>query len=134
MKSINPSVKDFNSPRNLVRVAQSVYKVLTGGVEIANPLSTDLSGIYNQFAPANQSGVMLRIGANGTTEQQYTWPATAGDPLVINHTLLKQPLGFHVTDIDQPAKVYRVNGATLDSNVISLATDTPSCNATVFIF
>lgn len=134
MKIINPSRSTFSNLSGALRHAQSVYKALTGGLELATPMGTDSSGIYNQFTQANHNGVMIRIYAHGTPNQSLTWPLAANTPLVINHGLLKQPLGFHITDIDAAAKVYRVSGATLDMNNISLATDTPSVNATVFIF
>lgn len=134
MKSINPTSSNHSNITGTLRVSQSVYKTLNQGIELAVPLGQDSTGVYNKFAPGNHSGQMIRICASGTANVDYAWPATPGDPLVINHGLLKQPLGFHVTDIDAAAKIYRVAGATLNANSISLATDTPTCNATVFIF
>jgi len=134
MKSLNPTSSNHSNLSGALRVSQSVYKVLNQGLELAVPIGQDSTGVYNQFEPGNHAGVMVRICATGTPNVPYAWPGTAGFPLVINHGLLKQPLGFHVTDVDDAAKIYRVKNADLNSNVISLATDTPTCSATVFIF
>lgn len=134
MKAINPTIENLGHPQSALRQAQSVYKAINQGIEIATPSGQDSSGIYNKFEPGNQAGVMIRIGATGTTEQQYTWPNVAGNPLKINHGLLKQPIGFHVVDIDGSANIYRYKANPLDSNYISLATSDPSVNVTVFIF
>lgn len=134
MKPINPTLDNIKTPQSALRQAQSTYKALNNGLELAVPVGQDSTGAYSKFEPGNSSGIMIRIGAFGSTNGQYQWPSAPNTALVINHGLLKQPLGFHVTDVDGNATVYRVSGATLDFNHISLAITDTSVNATVFIF
>lgn len=133
MRPINPNIRNVVNPQSSLRQSQSVYKSLSGGIELAIPTGQNSAGVYNKFDKANHAGVMIRIGASGTSEQTYKWPG-ADAPLQINHGLLKQPLGFYVTDIDGAANIYRYKSAPLNANTISLATTDPSVNVTVFIF
>jgi hypothetical protein len=110
---------------------QSVDNALQGGVTLGIGVGKNNAGVYNEFTKDTSSGVLIRIGANGSTEQKYTWGA-ANAPIVINHGLFRQPIGFHVVDIDGAGQVYRT--ATPDSDTISLAPTDNTKNVTVYIF
>lgn len=130
MQAINPSVANHKRDNGL-RTAQSVQKVLNGGIAEATPLSTNAAGIYNTFAPDNGNGTTLRIGANGGSES-YNWPSAPNTGLTIYHGLGRQPIGFRVHDIDGNANIYRTIAP--DENQITLATTDQTVNATVYIF
>jgi hypothetical protein len=110
---------------------QSVDQVLQGGVTLGQGVGKNNVGVYNEFTKDTSSGVLIRIGANGTTEQKYTWGAVNA-PITINHGLLRQPIGFHVVDIDGAGQVYRT--ATPDQDTIMLAPTDNTKNVTLYIF
>lgn len=129
MKPINPSQTSIHNPGGVLRVQQSVHKALVGGIQDAQPTGTDATGVYNKFEQDNGSGVMLRIGGSASTEP-LKW-AGSNIALVINHGLLKQPIGFHVRDKDKTCDVYRTAVPTKDT--ISLACTDGTANVTVYI-
>ena len=131
MKPVNPQNLTQSLPTEVQKWAISIHKALVGGIALASPTSKDTSGVYNEFSQDNGNGVMIRIGANGTSEQQYVWAASNAG-IVINHGLLRQPVGFHVVDIDKNATIYRTT--TPDANQITLAPTDNTANATVYIF
>lgn len=117
---------------------QSVQGVLSGDVDMGQPTGNAPTtaginaGVYTQFKKGNGSGVLIRIAANGVTGTgaQYNWPSSGN--LVINHGLLRQPIGFHVVDADGNANVYRA--AAPDSNQITLATTNNAVSHTIYVF
>lgn len=129
MQQINPSNINFNKHDGALRNAQSVFKVLNGGVQEAQPTSTDTLGVYNRFEADNGSGVMLRIGASGSTEPIKWVASNVG--LVINHGLHRQPIGFQLWDKDKTCDVYRTAVPTIDT--ITLACTDATVNVTVYI-
>jgi hypothetical protein len=90
------------------------------------------AGVYTQFEKGNGSGVLIRVAANGVTGTgaSYNWPPSG--PLVINHGLLRQPIGFHVVDQDKNAPVSRT--APPDENQITLTTTDPTASHTIYVF
>ena len=129
MKPINPSKTSLHNSAGSLRVQQSTYKVLTGAVQDAQPTGTDATGVYNKFETDNGSGVMLRIGSSASSEP-IKW-VTSNVPIVVNHGLLRQPLGFHLRDKDKTCDVYRT--AVPNSNTISLACTDATANVTIYI-
>jgi hypothetical protein len=121
---------------------QSVKKVFSGNVDMGvatgnTPTNAGTyginAGVYSQFDQGNGSGVLIRIAANGVTGTgaSYNW-GTTGTGIVINHGLLRQPIGFHVVDADKSVQVYRT--AAPDSNQITLASTDNSASVTVYVF
>lgn len=131
MKTLNPVDFAMGMPRQLLQWAQSVHKVCAGGVNFGNPTSKNLAGVYNNFDKDTMDGVLIRIGASGTTEQKYVW-TVSGTGIVINHGLLKQPIGFKIVDKDKTVDVWRT--VTPDENQITLAPSDATANVTVYIF
>ena len=109
---------------------QSVQQVLTGNIDMGTPVNKDATGQYNQFDKGNGSGILLRIGAHGSTGNNLTWPASGN--LVINHGLQRQPIGCHLVSSD--AQLTICQPVAPDSNVITLLPSTNTANATVYIF
>jgi hypothetical protein len=117
---------------------QSVQDTLVGNVDMGTPTKNAPStagvnaGVYTQFEQGNGSGVLVRIAANGVTNTgaAYNWPASGS--LVVNHGLLRQPIGFHVVDQDKNAPVYRT--APPNANQITLETTDNTASHTVYIF
>lgn len=121
---------------------QSIKNVLSSNVDMGTPngnTPTDTTtyginaGVYSQFNQGNGSGMLVRIAANALngTGASYNWGAT-GTGIVINHGLLRQPIGFHVVDADKNVSVYRT--AAPDKNQITLASTDNSASVTVYIF
>jgi hypothetical protein len=129
MQAINPSQSFINNPKGLLRHLQSVFKVLNAGIAEAQPTGTDKTGVYNKFSADNGNGVMLRIGANNSSEP-IRW-SSPGSPTVVNHGLGRQPIGFRIYDKDKTCDVFRTGTPT--SNTISLTCTDPSANCTVYI-
>lgn len=126
----NPTREKFQNFHNVLRWSQSVYKSLNGGISIATGHSTDANGVYNTFDTTNGSGKMVRIGASGSTEP-LKWNAGTSQ-VTITHQLGTKPTGFHVTDLDGDARVWRVGTPTNTS--ITLQISNNAINATVYIF
>src|ERR1700760_346497 len=99
MKTQNP-VNIVGLPNQMQQWAQSLHAALNGGIDMGTPNSKDSTGVYNKFVKSNGSGVLIRIGASGTTDNDYAW-TTSNTPVVINHGLLRQPIGYHVVDMDK---------------------------------
>jgi hypothetical protein len=130
MNPINPSQSSMTRPGGTVRQAQSVYKVLNGGISESQPTGQDPSGVFNKFQQDNGAGVTLRIGALGSAEPLKWTGNNIG--LVINHGLQRQPIGFRIHDQDQGGTVYRT--VPPDATQITLATTSDIMNVTVYIF
>jgi hypothetical protein len=131
MLPISPSQSIMNTPRGVLRWAQSIYKAITGGIELAQGIGQNSNGVYNKFAPDNHNGTMIRIGAYNDSTEPIKW-SSSGVGIPIYHGLGKLPLGFHITDLEGDSNVYRTIPAT--NQVITLAPTDASVAATVFIF
>jgi len=131
MRVLNPQHMQADIESEHLRWLQSVTKTLNGSVDMGAPTSKNAAGVYNEFEQGNSSGVLIRIGAHGTTEQKYTWGASnVGIP--VNHTLRRQPIGFKIVDKDKSVDVYRT--AVPDTNIITVAPTDNTANVTLYIF
>lgn len=133
-------------PQNLVaeitpaelKQHQSVHQALTGNIDMGSGTGTAPSssgvnaGVYTQFNKGNGSGTLIRIAANGVvdTGADYNWPASG--PLVINHKLLRKPIGWHIVDSDGTSNIKRT--APPDLNQITLETSDNTVSNTVYVF
>jgi hypothetical protein len=138
MKTYNPSVLS-NRVDNETRIwMQSMHKTLNSGIDMGSPTSAHKAdgsinaGVYTQFDRGNSSGILIRIGATGSTGSgtTLTWPSSGG--LKIAHGLNRQPIGFKIVDKDKTVDVYRT--APPDTNSITLAPTDPSASVTLYIF
>jgi hypothetical protein len=119
--------------------SQSINNVLQGNVDMGSGTSNAPSsagvnaGVYTQFAQGNGSGVLIRVAAAGVTDTgaPYNW-TTAGAGVVINHGLLRQPIGFQTVDADGASNISRT--AAPDSNQITLTTTDPTVSNTFYVF
>jgi hypothetical protein len=117
---------------------QSVAKTLTGNVDmgtatgVAPPSAGVNAGVATQFNKGNGSGVLIRIAANGVvgTGAPYNWPSSGS--LVINHGLLRTPLGWQIMDADGVSTIHRT--AAPDENQITLATSNNTVSNTIYVF
>jgi hypothetical protein len=117
---------------------QSVVQVLTGNVDMGNatnnaPASAGVNaGVATQFNKGNGSGILIRIAANGVTGTgaSYNWPSSGS--LVINHGLLRTPIGWHVVDADGVSTIHRT--AAPDVNQVTLATSNNTVSNTIYVF
>jgi len=109
---------------------QSAQQTLTGGVDMGTPNSKDATGQYNKFDKGNGSGNLIRIGATGSTDNDYAWPASG--PLVINHKLLRQPIGAHVVSSDNHLTIFQPTAP--DKNSITIHPSDNTVNATIYVF
>ena len=133
-QSINPVDMAMGLPRQQLQWAQSIHQTVNGSLDMGNvlPGGLDTTGTPANFNKGNGSGVLIRIGASGTTNgPKYNW-TTSGTGISINHTLQRQPIGFHVVDSDKPLTVHRT--VVSDSTQITLAPSDATANATVYIF
>ena len=138
MKPFDPNSFAHELPTMHRQFVQSVNNVLTGNVDMGTPKGNAPSGagvnagVYTQFDKGNGSGILIRIAANGSTGTgaAYNWPSSGS--LVINHGLLRQPIGFHVVDQDKNAPVSRT--APPDSNQLTLTTTDPTASHTIYVF
>jgi hypothetical protein len=138
MKPYDPNTFAHTLPASHRQWTQSVQQALTGNVDMGTatgnaPSSAGVNaGVYTQFDKGNGSGILIRIAANGSTDTgaAYNWPSSGS--LVINHGLLRQPIGFHVVDQDKNAPVSRT--APPDNNQITLTTTDPTASHTIYVF
>jgi hypothetical protein len=138
MKPYDPNTIAHTLPVAHRQFLQSVNNVLTGNVDMGTakgnaPSTAGVNaGVYTQFDKGNGSGTLIRIAANGSTDTgaAYNWPSSGS--LVINHGLLRQPIGFHVVDQDKNAPVSRT--APPDSDQITLTTTDPTASHTIYVF
>lgn len=138
-RTYNPSSMVSEVTEKMRTWMQSLHKEVNGGLDFGNPTgNTPTSGfgvnngVYTQFERGNGSGVLVRIAANGVTGTgaSYNWDGSG--QVVINHGLLKQPIGFKVVDVDKDARIYR--SAAPDSNTITLSSTDKTASVTVYIF
>jgi hypothetical protein len=139
-KPYDPNTFAPSLPTTQRQWTQSIQQVLTGNVDMGTPTGTAApssagvnSGVFTQFTQGNQTGVLIRIAANGVTDTgaSYNWAVT-GTGVVINHGLLRQPIGFKLVDKDKTVDVYRT--AAPDSNQITLASTDNTASVTVYVF
>lgn len=142
MKPDDPNSFAHELPMAHRQFVQSVNNVLNSNVDMGTPQGntpTDKvtyginAGVFSQFKQGNGSGVLVRVAANGVigTGAAYNW-GTTGVGVVINHGLLRQPIGFHVVDADKQVQVYRTTAP--DSNQITLASTDNSASVTMYVF
>jgi hypothetical protein len=130
-KTLNPVDFARGMPAQLLQWAQSVHKQINGSLSMGEPIGKDSTGNYNAFNQGNTSGVLIRIGASGTSGNSYAW-TTTGTGISINHGLLKQPIGFHLVNSDKSLNIWQT--VTPDVNTITLAPSDATANATVYVF
>lgn len=117
---------------------QGVHKALAGGINLGvgvgtNPLSGGINdGVYTKFEKGNSSGTLVRISAAGVsgTGASYEWPSSGS--LVINHTLGRQPVGFHLVDSDKDVRIFRTSPPT--STTLNLQPTDRTASVTLYIF
>jgi hypothetical protein len=142
MKPYDPNTFAHELPVAHRQFVQSVNDVLNSNVDMGTPQGNTPTnagtyginaGVYSQFKQGNGSGVLIRIAANGVvgTGATYNW-GTTGTGVLINHGLLRQPIGFHVVDADKDVRVYRT--AAPDQNQITLASTDNTSSVTVYVF
>jgi hypothetical protein len=130
-KTINPVDMARELPREHLQWVQSVHKEINGGLDIGRPVSKDSTGTWSTFNQGNGNGVLIRVGAAGTSNGRYNWTA-ANVGVVINHGLNRQPVGYHVVDMDKMVTVFRT--VVADAIQITLAPSDATVNVTVYIF
>jgi hypothetical protein len=114
----------------MLRWAQSIFKSMFGNIALAEGNTTDSNGIYTTFNVDNGNGIMMRVGASGSSLRNK-WDAGTSQ-VTLNHALGRQPIGFIVCDIDKNAVIWRVNPPT--SGIMQLEISDNTANATVYIF
>lgn len=138
-KTLNPSSFIHTLTDPMKKWVQSVHKELNGSVDMGSPapgspVGTGINaGVPGQYQKGNSSGVLIRIAAHGSsgTGASNTWAGT-GVGIVINHGLLRQPVGFKIVDKDKAVDVYRT--AAPDPNQITLASTDNTASVTVYVF
>lgn len=130
--STNPKDCQRGMPRQFQQWSDTVHKVVNGNLDFGSTTGLDSTGTPASFNTGNTKGVLIRVGASGSTNgPKYNW-TTSGTGVVINHGLLKQPIGFHVVDSDKPLTVHRT--VVADENQITLAPSDATANATIYVF
>ena len=130
MQPINPSKLQLTNPANLARWAQSVFQCLKSGISLAAGNTTDSNDVYTTFNTDNGDGIMFRIGAAGSGLTNE-WDSGTSQ-VVLNHALMRLPIGFIVCDLDGNAVIWRAAESTTD--VMTLQISDTTVNATVYIF
>ena len=131
MRPYDPNTFAPSLPTTQKQWAQSVHQVLTGNVDMGTPTSSkDSTGQYNEFQKGNGSGVLIRVGATGSIGNANTWPSSGN--LVVNHELLRQPIGCHIVSSDKQLTLCQP--VAPDKNNITLLPSDPTANATIYVF
>jgi hypothetical protein len=137
MQSLNPVDMSMGLPRQQVQWAQSVHKTINGGLQHGVPTGKDSTGNYNTFKKGNLDGVLVRVGASGTTDNEYAW-STSNTAIDINHGLVdsngkpRQPVGVHVVNKDKAGDVYVTTAP--GTSTISISPTDATANMTLYIF
>ena len=138
-KTYNPSSMLGELSAKMQIWVQSLHKQVNGNLSFSDPVAQAPSsagvnaGVYTQFAKSNGSGILIRVAANGVsgTGASYNWPASGA--LTIQHGLGRQPIGFHVVDVDTAAfTCYRSAAPTPQTIEITPSTNTASVTLHVF--
>ena len=133
-QSLDPVNISVGLPRAQKQWAQSLHTVINGGIDMGTviPGGLDATGTPANFAKGNSDGVLVRIGASGSSNgPKYNW-TTSGTGIVIQHGLGRQPIGFKLVDCDGQLQVWRT--AVADATQITLAPSDATKNVTVYIF
>lgn len=130
MKTQNP-VNILGVPKQLLQWAQTLHLTLNGGITHGTPTSKDSTGNYNKFEKDNMDGVLIRIGASGTVDNENAW-TTTGVGIAVNHGLLRQPVGCHLVSSDKALSIWQP--VLADINTITLAPSDATAYATVYVF
>ena len=129
-KSLDPQTVDKDHSSEQQRWARSLHETVNGGIDIGTPTGQDSNGVYNEFSQGNQTGVLIRVGAAGSSEP-IQW-VTANVGVAINHKLLRKPIGFKIVDKDKTVDIYRTAPPT--ENTITLASTDATVNVTIYVF
>lgn len=136
-KTLNPVDFALGMPSALLKWAQSIHKTINGSIDQGVPNGKDSTGNYNSFSDGNSSGVLIRIGASGTSDNKYSW-TTSNTPITINHGLFdsqgqpRQPIGVRLESSTKALSVYQPTTATTTEIFLS-PTDATSY-ATVYVY
>jgi hypothetical protein len=140
MQPINPSSTNIGGQevlqsvqslaKQVLRWAQSVYKVLNGAVAIAQPAGQAAGGVYNKFTKDNLDCVLLYIGAVASGSPLLWTANNTGQ--AFNHGLLRQPIGFIVVYKSAACDVYSTVTPTSDN--ITLATTNDAATTIIMVF
>ena len=129
MKTLSSQHMQWKITPEHLKWAQNVDKAFNGNVDMGVPTGTDSSGVYNKFEQGNSTGVLVRVGANGSSES-VQWDATGA--VTIQHGLGRQPIGFKIVDKDGTVDVWRT--AVPTDKQITLKSSSPSTNVTLYVF
>jgi len=138
-EGINPSNLVQHLTKPVLTWVQGVHKILNGAVDMGlakgnAPTSAGINaGVYTQFDKGNSSGVLIRVAAQGVTNTgaPYNW-AAVNVGIVINHGLLRQPIGFKIVDKDKTVDIYRT--AAPDKDQITVAPTDNTASVTLYVF
>lgn len=131
MNTQNPSDSSLELTPPQRKWAQTVHKVINGGIDMGIPQTQDASGNYNTFLQGNMDGVLIRVSPNGQVDNTYAW-AGVGAGVDINHGLLRQPIGAFLVSSDGDLRIWQTS--TPDENTISIAPSSNTVYATIYIF
>jgi hypothetical protein len=129
--TVNPRDMALGLPRLQQQWAESVHSALNGGLDHGIPQNKDSTGNYNTFAQGNLNGVLIRVGASGSTDNKYSW-TTSGTGVAINHGLKRQPVGAYLVASNKLLVIWET--VTPDQNNITIAPSDATAYATIFIF
>jgi len=129
MKTLSSQHMQWKITPEHLKWAQNVDKALNSNIDMGIATGTDSSGVYNKFEQGNSSGVLIRIGANSSSEL-IKWDSTGA--VTIQHGLKRQPIGFKIVDKDATVDVWRT--AVPTTTAISLKASSNAVNVTLYIF
>jgi len=137
-RTYNPTafIKELSS--NMRTWVQSVHLQFNGNVDMGSGTATAPSsaginaGVFTQFKQGNSSGVLIRVAGHGVVGSgaSYNWPAAGS--LVLNHGLLRQPIGYKIVDKDKTVDVFRT--VAPDKNQITLQPTDNTASVTLYVF
>jgi hypothetical protein len=136
-RSINPVDMAQGLPRQQLQWAQSLHSTVNGGLDLGVPTAKDSTGNFNTFSPGNSNGVLIRVGASGTTQNTHAW-GTSNTPITIPHGLVdtegnpRQPVGVHVVNKDKNMDVYLPTAP--DAKNIYISPTDATANTTIYVF
>jgi hypothetical protein len=137
-KTVNPSNFLHQMTSEMRTWVQSLHQTINGNMDYGTGIKQSPPGgvnskVFTQFDKGNGSGVLIRIAAHGAsgTGATYNW-AAVNVGIVINHGLLRQPVGFKIVDKDKTVDVYRT--AAPDQNQITVAPTDNTASVTLYIF
>lgn len=137
MKSLNPQDFALGLPAGQLRWALSEHKVIQGGIDMGIPQSKDSTGNYNTFDQGNTNGVLVRVGASGSSDNKNAW-TTSNTQIAINHGLTdsngqpRQPVGVHLVNSNKQLTIWQPT--TPDTTNVYVAPSDATAYATLYIF